>query len=78
MLNPDRWSDLVEPIMHYACEGGNYPRRTEVSIDLDKVSKYVDEVIKNTFFDELFEKREVHRPNDNNNDRYASGRNMKI
>lgn len=77
MADQDRWPELVGTVLRDCCEGGGW--HSPMRMNPDKVQKYADEVIKHTFFKELFEMREMkNKPNENGNDRYMSGGNTSI
>jgi predicted oxidoreductase (fatty acid repression mutant protein) len=46
--------------------------------DLDVITKLIDDVLKYLFFEEVFSKQEVDKPNTNNNARYSSGKNTYV
>ena len=75
MTDRDRWSEITHSVMEDCCEwSGMTPH-----MNPNKVQKYVDEVIKHTFFKELFEMREMkNKPNENGNDRYMTGGDTRI
>jgi len=47
-------------------------------MDLDVITKLMDDVLKYLFFEEVFSKQEVDKPNTNNNARYSSGKNTYV
>ena len=77
MAGRDRWSELLPMILHDCCEWSRYDWVQRMNPD--RVQKYVDEAIKHTFSEELFELREMKdKPNENGNDRYMLGGNTSI
>jgi len=77
MADRDRWSELLPIILHDCCEWSRYDWVQRMNPD--RVQKYVDEAIKHTFSEELFELREMKdKPNENGNDRYMLGGNTSI
>jgi len=42
--------------------------------DPSAITKLIDDVLKYLFFEEVFNKQEVDKPNTNNNARYSSGK----
>ena len=71
MTDQTCWADLAPAVLHDCYE--SY-RRHPARLNPARVQKYVDEAIKHTFSEELFEMREMkNKPNENGNDRYISG-----
>lgn len=69
--DPEMWKQAVETLLSRCARYFGAWHKRQVEIRPTDVSAFIDDVLKYVHFDDLFEKREVDKPNSNGNNKYA-------
>ncbi len=75
MVDQDQWNDAFEALIYTTInsEYDYYTRRRDYSVDLSRLRRLMDDVLKYVHCEELFEARDTNNPLSNDNAKYMQG-----